>query len=288
MATLQELMAQKKAAIAQQSGRRIPTVRPTAGTSRFRILPSWRGAADPIFYHDFGQHFIKDSKGKTMAVYVCVDKTFAKPCAVCDAISEGIFSATTDDDKKLLKEANASGRVLVNALQVDKDVKTPVILELSPTTFDKCIDIYQANTDDENPDFNILTDISAGVDIIITRTGTGINTEYSVQPAIKGNKPVDASVLTRLNNLDEYVAQEYEQGLLKATSAVRAAIGGAQAKALPSSKDAEFDEDVPHHAPPKLTPAAGTDDILEGDFEAVNEGGVSDDELNALLDDLDD
>ena len=280
MATLKEMMASKKAAIAEQSGRRTPTVKPGVGKTRFRILPSWRGLEDPTFYHDFGQHFVKDSKGQMLAVYVCVEKTFSKPCAVCDAIRDGIFAATNDADKALLKQANAGGRILLNALQVEKDGNTPVILELSPTTFDKLIDIYQENADEDNENFNILTDINDGVDVIITRSGTGLNTEYSVQPALKGSKPVNKAVLAKLNNLDEHCAQEYAAGLLKATAAVRAATTGVQA-ALPSSDDTEF-EDVPNYAP------AGTADVIEGSFKTDTATGVSDDELSALLDDLDD
>lgn len=283
MATLKEIMAAKKAQIAEQSGRRTPTVKPSVGKSRFRILPSWRGVSDPTIYHDFGQHFIKDAKDQMLAVYVCVDKTFGKPCAVCDAIRDGIFSSVNDDEKDLLKKANASSRILLNALQVERDANTPVILELSPTTFNKLIDIYQENVDEDNEDFNILTDMNDGVDVIITRSGTGINTEYSVQPALKGSKPVSKSVLEKLNNLSEHCAQEYEQGLLKATAAVRATIGSKTQKAI-SSKDEAFDDDVPNHDSPK----AGSDNVLEGDYEEVDEGAVSEDELNALLDDLDD
>jgi hypothetical protein len=283
MASLQELMAKKKAQIAEQSGRRENPTKPPQGTTRFRILPSWRGLSDPTFYHDFAEHFVKDSKEKVIAVYICTEKTFGKPCPVCDAISEGIFNAKTDDEKNLLKKSYAGGRILVNALQIEKDANTPIVLELSPTTFDKLIDIYQQNIDSENGEFNIVTDINEGVDIMITRAGAGLKTEYSVQPALKGSKPVGKDVLKRLINLDEYVAREFEANMLKATNAVKKLMTGA--KALPSSKDKEFDDsdDVPFHDSPK----AGSDDVLEGDFKDVSDADVSDDELNAMLDELD-
>ena len=69
---LMELLKKKKQAMGAH--RRAKTVKPGDGTSRFRILPGW----DPenlAFYHDFGQHFIKDLSGEIKAVYMCVDKT---------------------------------------------------------------------------------------------------------------------------------------------------------------------------------------------------------------------
>jgi len=279
MASLKERMAQKKAQIAEQSGRRQQTVKPAAGASRWRILPSWRGEGED-FFHDFGQHFVKDAQGKTAAVYVCAEKTFQRPCPVCEAIREGIGEAKDDATKKLLGDAKASGRILLNALDVAKSLTDPVILELSPTTFDKLIDIYQQNPDEENDDFNIVTDLNDGVDIIITRSGTGLNTEYSVQPALKGSKKVDPKVLEKLNNLDEYVAQEQELGLLKATNAVKATLTGTKALSKPSSKGEEFDDDVPNY------PSTGGEEIIEGDYKSVSDEKMSDDELNALLDEI--
>lgn len=310
MATLKELMAAKKAQIAEQSGRRVNTVKPKQGSTRFRILPSWRGVDEDQFYHDFGQHFIKDEKGQIKAVYVCVEKTYSKPCVICDMIREGIHESKDDDQKALLKQAFASGRVLVNALQVETDRTTPVILELSPTTFDKIIDIYQQNVDDDDESFNIITNINDGVDIIITRAGTGLTTEYSVQPALKGSKPVGKEVLAKMANLDEFVAQEQELALLKATSAAREVISGTKALPKPKPTDAEFDDDVPafddedeDDSPlPESTPkpaakpaaksaakaAVKDDDVLEGEYVKGDTGVYSDDELNSLLDELDD
>lgn len=284
MATLKEMMAAKKAQIAQNSGKGEKTVTPQVGSTRYRILPSWRELSDPAFYHDFGQHFIRDKKGVLVVGYiVCAEKTFAKPCVICDAIREGIFDATTDEEKALLKGANARDRVLLNVLDIDKDASTPIILELTGGTFDQLIDIYQQNADKENESFNILTDINEGVDIIITRTGVGLKTEYSIQPAIKGSKPVSAAILAKLNDLDKFVVQEQALGIAKATAGVKAILGGPAQKAI-SSRDEAFDDDVPFHNSPK----AGSDDVIEGSYKEVDEGAVSEDELNALLDDLDD
>jgi len=282
MATLKELMAQKKAQIAESSGKRTNTVKPGMGKTRFRILPSWRGASDSQFYHDFGQHFIRTSSEAKPIVYVCVEKTFNKPCLICDRLRDGFHTAKDDASKKLIKDCFASSRILLNALEIDKDKSTPVILELSPTTFDKVIDIIQENADEDNEDFNIVTDMDNGVDIIITRSGTGLSTEYGVQPALKGSAAVSASVLANLNDLDQFVAQEQELAFIKATNAVSQAVGNSN-KALPSAKavssqDEEFDDDLPHYS----------SDIIEGESSSAKSEKLSDDELNMMLDELDD
>jgi len=298
MANLQELLKNKKKAIAAASGRRENTTKLQSGKNRIRVLPSWRGDGDVQFYHDFGNHFIKDDvdSKKPTAVYMCVDKTFGKPCPVCDAIEAGINSSASDDTKAALKASKASGRILVNALMLDKDKNTPVILELSPTTFDKVIDIITDNPDEENDAFNIATDVKNGVDIVITRSGTGINTEYSVIPALKGSKPVPKAALDNLFNLDEYVAQEYESGMNKAIAAVSTVSGALPSpKKSSASSDTPFDEDVPEFesAPKAVDKAAADDDALDGEFEEIDEApkkeesDISDDELDSLLDELD-
>ena len=290
MATLKELMALKKSQIAQSSGNHVKPEKPKNGSTRYRILPSWRGGSDSQFFHDFGQHFIKTSPGAKAIVYVCLEKTYSKPCLLCDGLRQGFEMAKDDASKKLLKDCLASGRILVNALEIDKDKTTPFIMELTSTTFDKIVNIIQQNAKADDEDFNILTDIENGVDIVITRTGVGIETKYDIQPQLAGNMAVSRSVLAKLNNLDQFVAQEQELAFLKASNAVQQTIGNvakalpmASSKALPlvSSKDIEFDDDddVPYHASP---------DVIESTSSYVKSEKLSDDELNLMLDELDD
>lgn len=278
MTTLKEKMMQKKAQIAEQTGKGVRTVKPKVGKTRVRILPSWRGKNDEPFWHDFGQHYIKDSNDKVVAVYVCVEKTYGKSCSICEMIREGIDVAKTDEQKGLLASARANGRVLVNALMLETDPSTPVILELTPTTYDKVIDIILQGTD-EDPNFNNVTDVDNGIDLIITRSGTGINTEYSVQPALKGSKEVPKSILEDLINLDQFVAQEQEAAMLKSASAIKSIIGKERA----TSKSSAFDEDdIPFYPSPK-----GLKDVVESD-DVVETEEVDSDELESLLNELDD
>lgn len=268
MSALLALLKQKKQDLA--AGNRRKTIKPTAGTSRFRILPSWRGVGEAQFYHDFGQHFVKDGSGKLLAVYMCTDKTYGKPCGVCDAIRQGTASASDDFTMKQLKEASASGRVLVNALHIDGPTPGEVqILELAPTAFAALVNIA---CEWEEAGESIL-DLAKGKDILVTRTGEGILTKYTMQVAAKSN-PVGAEIVAKLHNLDEYVNQESSEQQMRALNAVRsvsgllaapAAVAGAPRLPAAAAGAATIDED-PYAAaapPPKrVAPAAVVEDVV--------------------------
>lgn len=189
--------------------RRAKTVKPEEGTSRWRILPGW-DAKNPAFWHDFGQHFIKDASNEIKAVYICVDKTYGKPCSVCDALNKAINNSSDDQMVELLKGAKSSQRVLMNALHISgQDPSVPVILEVAPTVFLNIMDLIQKEWGPE------LISLDEGRDIIIERVGKGKLTKYSLQPASKSVK-VDPSVMKKITNLDEYVAQESEDNAKRA------------------------------------------------------------------------
>lgn len=257
MSTLLELLKQKKQDLA--AGNRRKTIKPVEGTGRYRILPSWRGDNQP-FWHDFGQHFIKKADKSIAAVYLCSDKTFGKPCEVCDAVAAGIASSPDDATMNLLTDAKSAGRVLVNALHLDGPTGMEVqILELAPGTFKLITDIA---VEWEEAGESIF-----GKDILITRTGTGKNTKYAVQVAAK-TTPIPAGL--KPHNLDEYVAQESNEAKLRALNSVRAVSGLLPAPAAASApstlaKMATVDDDEdPYAAAPapakKATPAAAVED----------------------------
>jgi hypothetical protein len=236
MSALKELVTQKRRQLEQQSGRRARTVKATQGKNRFRILPGWRDNGDETFWHDFGQHFVKTESGELRAVYICTARTYGRSCEICDAIARGMSNAHSDGLIKALGEAKAKLRVLVNALHIDG-----------------------------------MLDPKVGSDIIINRTGAGLNTEYSVVVG-RNSKPVPAAALKALQNLDEYVAQEYDEGRNKALSQVAQVSGLMPAAALSS----------PHVV---NAPAADLDDILDDDSEVeeptratATNGAAQDDE----------
>lgn len=300
MTSLMELIAQKKAAL--KSGNRQKTVKPSEGRSRWRILPSWRPAGaegSDQFWHDFGQHFIKDNTGAIKAVYVCVDKTYGKPCQVCDALQTAIRSSGDDAMVNMLKEAGAGHRILVNALQVDGDNPTePAILELAPGVFAEVLNIISEWGAD-------VLDLANGKDIVIERTGKGKLTKYSVQIGAK-SQPVDPSVMKKVVNLDEYVAQESEEQAKRAIANLNAVAGMLPAPSAgtgkPSLSDLSVDDvddaalaalegvsaKVPEAAPAKVTeePAKVTEEPAKAAAVEPSQATTGDSELDDLLAEL--
>lgn len=310
---LMEALKQKKQQIQAASGQREKTVKPSPGKTRWRILPTWRTDGNPEFWHDFGQHFIKgltpsETGSYLKSVYVCTMKTYGKPCPICSAIEEGIRQSTNDDVVKALNDSKAGNSILMNALARDgEDPNTPVILEVRPSVFKQIIEIIETYEQD-------ITDLDDGIDIVISREGKGLNTKYSVMPAPK-SAAVDKSVMSKLHNLDDYVAQEHEEAKQRALGAVTdtagVALAAPAAGALASPTSGEV---MPRDVTPAAPSSVTADDSEFEDVDFATPGGpapveaeappfepnaepeesksatpppASNDDLEALLSDLD-
>jgi hypothetical protein len=301
MSSLLDLINAKKQQLA--AGNRRKTIKPAPGTGRYRILPSWRGA-NQQFWHDFGQHFVKNEAKELKAVYMCTAKTFGKDCPVCDAISQGIKAATDDSTMDILKDARSSGRILVNAIHLDGPEATRgevQILELPPTAFTMIINIAKEWEEAEES----LFDLSKGKDLLITREGEGLKTKYTVQVAAK-TMPLPSGAGSKLHDLDEYVAQESSEDQLRALNQVRSVSGllaaPSTARAIPFKGAAALEEaDDPYATatPPKkaiaapvaapdvsdvpVKPAKAASPVLAASAAAVAAVSTGDDELDDLL-----
>lgn len=322
MTSLLELLKKKKQDI--QASRKGRTVKIPDGQSRWRIMGSWR-AGDPTFWHDFGQHFVKNAAGVMQAAYICTDKTFGRPCAVCEAISGALKHDHDEETKKALTEARAGMRVLVNAIQLEGEKAGEVqILELPATAFEAVVQIM---TEWAEAGETVLG--SAGKDMLFNRTGSGIGTKYTVQVAPR-SVAVPAALDAKVNNLDEYVMQESSEQQARALNGIRAVAGllpmsataGAAGLPLAARSSAMLIDDtpkgVPVSAPAAAAPArtvaetAAFDDVPDFDAPAAAPAATpvsapkaaapvaapvaapavtppvdtGDDELNALLADL--
>jgi hypothetical protein len=175
---LMDLLKQTRAKAA-----RTDTVKPENGRNRYRILPSWKKNADGTydregkFWAEWGQHFIKDASNKVLAVYMCTDKTYGKPCEVCNALETAIRSCDSDALLKQLKDAKSSSRILLNALWLNnggkKPENEPVIVELPPSAFagHKGVGGIASLIDEWTLD---MISLEKGREIIIERSGTGM------------------------------------------------------------------------------------------------------------------
>ena len=207
---LMGLMKDKKAAMTKRDR----TVKPHDGKNRIVLLPGWEAGNEHVYFHDFGQHYIKNAAGDIQAVYPCNDSTFGQPCAVCAALSDATRNAPDDATISLLGEAKASRRVLLNVLVLDGDKPNePVIYEVAPTVFGAIVDLIE--------EWGIE---AFKREIVIERSGKGLSTKYTAQISPK-TVEVAPATLGKIHNLAEYVKQESEEQQRRAIGAIGAISG---------------------------------------------------------------
>ena len=322
LTALMNLAKGKKTELAAR-GNFANVTKPPPGKSRWRILPGWRPTAPHVFYHDFGQHYIKDKDGNVLMVYVCEQDTFGKECEVCDRLSSLMRSTKDDDTLKLLKEMKSRQVHLVNAVRLDgaeADPKKPVLLQLVGSLFQSYLaTLEQYQTDD---DINIL-DANEGRNITIERSGSGMNTKYNLTVAAS-NSAVNEEALSRLIDIDNFIQSESVKGKQKGLAVFEnnakqiLSLGGAassmlvdpnRARLMPPKAsrviEQEDDDVMVEEMPPqkarKAPPAAASapwdeDDAPEAKpvqakikpvSKASEETPLDDDELAKILADLD-
>lgn len=210
---LQKMVSKAKAKYAGNSGN---AVKPKEGRNIYRILAPTHGMAPWVpesgqFWADLGVHWIKAEKnGKPVAVVGDCDTVYQQPSVINSAIEMAIGAAYDEDSKKLFEEWKARKSVLINVIDREKD--EPVVLELTPTTWGKVLDLIEmyaiAGQD--------ITDPVEGADIVISRSGKGLNTEYTVAvaPVIATApfKPVPMELLERSTDLHQFIAANFFRG----------------------------------------------------------------------------
>lgn len=272
---LAELMKAKKAALKPKG----KTIKANPGANRYVILSGWRKGEEHIFYHEFGQHFIKNAADEIQAIYPCVDATYGRPCAICSGIKSAMRQTTDDETVELLKKANASQTFLLNVLALDtSEPNVPQILEVKKTVFGQIVDLTEewgaGMFDADNPQI-----------IVINREGKGLNTKYSTQISPK-KVPMPSGIFDKLNNLDDYVRQENEEQQRRALGAVNNVAG-----LLPMGAGGDAPRTAATSNDSPVTPAATSSVTVEdrngAEIARQTSGGMQlDEELDDLLSDL--
>jgi hypothetical protein len=278
---LMALLASKKQAMKKVA----KTVKPQTGKNRVRILPGWRKGEEFVWFHDFGQHFVKNAADELQAVYLCTSATYEKPCEVCAALSVASKGVTDDETLEVLGQARANKSILVNALMLDStEPNTPVILELKSGVFGEILEIIEEY--EGKP-----LDPELGQEIIITREGTGKLTKYKAMIGPKVYK-VPPAALTQLHDLDAYVKQESDENKRKAIAAVNSVAGFLPA---PSGSDVPKTTASRLAAPAKAPAATEFEDVPDFDEKpaaaktaapAARADVALDSELDDLLNDI--
>lgn len=176
------------------------------GKTTIRILQ-----ADPEkpFWQDLGVHWIKAGQNeKPVAVVGCHDVVHEMPCPVCTAVEQALKSAVDDDSVKIIKEWKSRKSVLIAALiRSGSDASDePQIVEITPTTFGNILSVLEEYASEGN-----VLDPEDGIDFVIERSGKGLDTRYTVMPAAR-SKPVPEGVMEKIPDLKEFVEKEFFRG----------------------------------------------------------------------------
>jgi hypothetical protein len=176
------------------------------GVTTIRILPTWRKDGDKIFYHEFGQAFIKNMNKETLAVIGDRRITFGEDDAIRGLIQRAMGDAATDAQREHYKEMLAKPRILVNALVLDDREVSPTeaqLVDFSETQFDQILEQVQlAGIADE------FLDLAAGFNLKVSKTGTKFTTKYTFTFDRKSSS-IDPTVLDTLIDIDAYVRSKF-------------------------------------------------------------------------------
>lgn len=156
-----------------------------------RLLPP-KGDND-MFYVDGYEHFVKVG-GKSRVVSCLETWGDGKSCPICQ-YAEKLKNSKAKDDRKLANDLRRVHRIYVSVLNRDEETEeeTPKILAIGKTVLKQIVTLIT------DPDYGDITDFHTGRDLTITKTGEGLQTEYSV---IAKPKETDASETMTEEELD--------------------------------------------------------------------------------------
>lgn len=268
MASIAEVLRAKREKIEAQkeATKKLETTKPAQGKNTYRLLPSWRN--DGTLFQEYGMHFVKGPDGKT-APALCHRKTFGDDhdCPVCNAIIEGMGDAQTDEERNEIKGYFASQRYIVNVI----NMKTNEVemLEIGQSIYDGIENAILAAIDDD-PDFD-PTDPDNGHNLIINRSGSGMNTEYGVTLSMKPSKVALPEALPQLDQEVKIQAQKEPkyalETLAKVTGALApAALEGSTVASLADLREVTDveDEDVPDWETTSASTVIENEEDLDG------------------------
>lgn len=287
---LRKSVSEAKNKYGRSDGKRI---KPAEGKNIFRIIAptqdqaAWVGPSGK-FWADLGTHWIKAEKnGKPLAVVGSRDVCYQEACPVGQAVDLALNQYAHDEQtKEIFKEWSVSKNVLFNAINrtTNADAQEIEILEVRPSVAQQIFDLME-QYDDAGQD---LTDLLSGVDLVINRTGKGLNTEYSVNAKPGVSKPVAKDALSKTHDLHDHIAKEFFRGdEVKALNAIGQIAGIPQdrlqalAIAGASSNTAALTSGATAQASTKTPSAALTSAATA--VEDADVTSISDEELEAAV-----
>jgi len=169
------------------------------GENLIRVMPPWKEGVR-LFYMKTYHHWIQRQP------ICCQRKMFEQRCYICEKVQE--LRATKDlADTKKARDLYARKDVYLNIVDLS-DKSSGVQIFRCPN---KVFVGIMAYVNDEK-DWGDITDPDTGYDIIVDRTGEGLDTEYPSVRARKSATPIeDKKWLKQLTDLDQFsIVEDYE------------------------------------------------------------------------------
>lgn len=175
--------------------------KPEEGRNIIRILPEV-GEME-FFFQEVGRHFNLPDVEDADKTLVCPDFTTGgeEPCPICEVVQQ-LYSSGSVEDKELASKWRVRKSFWMNVVVRKAGDRGGNTAE-GPYIFTPGVMIFQSiQSLISDPDYGDISDLEQGIDIIIDRNGTGIDTSYKVYPR-KGNfHPIheDADQSSRILN----------------------------------------------------------------------------------------
>ena len=196
-----------------------------AGMSSIRILPPWdpKGmVALPVFMHPIEyQGDLKYTKYK----WTCVQATFGKPCKICEALAEmsaaGVDVSSYEPKRRefymnaiVMHDPIYHAEITAGKKPEDAKGVAPgshVLMRTPKTIYDWILSQIT------NPMVGDITSLTNGIDVYITKEGTGLGTKYTPTLSPNGRAPVPQEYLDKIEslyNLDEIFSTGFDDELI--------------------------------------------------------------------------
>lgn len=192
------------------------------GMSSIRILPPWDPTgrvALPVYSHPI-EYQGKGMKYKKYS-WTCVNRTFGKPCNICEGLAKIAASGVNVEEYEPSRRTFYLNAIVMFDPVYDRDIKsgkapdkcdgvapgTHVLMRAPKTLYDWLV------TSITNPMIGDITSITNGIDVFITKEGSGLGTTYTPTLSPNGRTPIPQEYLDKIEslyNLDEVFSTGFD------------------------------------------------------------------------------
>ena len=168
------------------------------GATKLRILPAAPGADEEDWFYPIGQHFNVEERTPVMCRY---ETAWAEDdCAICEMVKK----LRSDGLDQEAREYGLRRGFIIRAIIRDQEEKGAQLVRCPSTLFSQIAEMVR-----DSEDVGDVLEIGKnGVDIKVTKTGTGLGTKYSAlplaktRPVLSSKKEFDA-IMDAFDNFDE-------------------------------------------------------------------------------------